>query len=491
MSEEGRLRRFWDWLRGGADDEPAALGPAPRAEPAVLRSQQNEQWLATLVADAADGHRVDEIGGDEFWQHVATMWRGGHEKLALEWLAKFIAAASTPEEAVPLLRARLVEMLEERGDLEPGLEHLEALLSHPDHATRAHFLFAEHYRRRGQEVAALRHYEAVLARDVDYPNVRTRLEGLRRRRGRAAPGAQVATIAGADQGIGGARYHLVRELGRGATAVVYLARDSELERDVAIKLLHPHLAGAGSKQACAQFFSEARLAASLRHPNIVAILDVDEASRRLVMELAAGGTLRSLLSEGGPRSPRQALERHVQVLAALAVAHSRGIVHRDVKPGNLMFRRDPGAPGVEIMLGDFGVANLPEGSQHTRDETAAEARVRGNAVGTLAYMPPEQRRGGEVTGKVDIYAAAVVLFEMLCGRHPLSQASILAGTRKPGDFDLPKPVARLLPEDLARDLQEHLIHLSDPTPGSRPDSELALAQAGALRDRVLRSVSDA
>src|SRR6185503_7822878 len=119
------------------------------------------------------------------------------------------------------------------------------------------------------------------------------------------------TIAGVDVvGVqAGSRYRLVRELGRGATGVVYMARDLELERDVAVKLLHPHLAAASQADAVARFFAEARVCASLRHPNIVAILDLDESARRIVMELAAGGTMRQVLEERGPRPLRRALER--------------------------------------------------------------------------------------------------------------------------------------------------------------------------------------
>ena len=109
---------------------------------------------------------------------------------------------------------------------------------------RAHYLLAERARRREDHERALRHYEAVLGRDVDYPNVRVRVERLRQLTGRAAPVAGETIAAGDVVGVqAGARYRLMRELGRGATGVVYLARDAELDRDVAIKLLHPHLAG--------------------------------------------------------------------------------------------------------------------------------------------------------------------------------------------------------------------------------------------------------
>ena len=104
------------------------------------------------------------------------------------------------------------------------------------------------------------------------------------------------------------------------------------------------------------------------------MLDIDEASRRIVMELAAGGTLRDVLRERGPRPLRRAIERHGQVLSALAAAHRRGIVHCDLKPANLMFRRDVDLPGVEVMLGDFGVAHLPDATRPDRRRREASAR---------------------------------------------------------------------------------------------------------------------
>jgi serine/threonine-protein kinase len=272
----------------------------------------------------------------------------------------------------------------------------------------------------------------------------------------------------------GARYTLMRELGRGATGAVYLARDQELERDVAIKLLHPHLAAQSRQASCARFFAEARIAASLRHPNILAILDVDEDARRIVMELAAGGTLREVLRDQGPRHPRRALERHAQLLSALRAAHARGIVHRDVKPANLMFRKDANTPGTEIVLGDFGVAHLPE-----LNETPEQA------VGTLAYMAPEQRGHRPASPLWDVYASAVVLYEMLTGELPWNRQQILAGHRSSTDFNLPAHVLDTCPDQVAAALTTHLAAIGHPDPAQRPNSELALVQARALRDLAL------
>ncbi|MCX5746229.1 MAG: serine/threonine-protein kinase, partial [Proteobacteria bacterium] len=274
----------------------------------------------------------------------------------------------------------------------------------------------------------------------------------------------------------GARYRLVRELGRGATGVVYLARDVELEREVAVKLLHPHLAGAVQADALARFFNEARVMASLRHPNVVAVLDLDEGARRIVMELAAGGTLKDILRERGRRPSRRAIERHVQILSALAAAHRRGIVHCDLKPANLMFRRDVDLPGVEVMLGDFGVAHLP-------DETGLVSSTtrRAEAVGTLAYMAPEQRRG-EVSPAIDVYASAVVLYEQLVGRTPWARDGGLHARRTREDFLVPPDI---LPPTLVDSIQAHLSKIGDPDPDERPTTTEALAEAQRLRERII------
>jgi eukaryotic-like serine/threonine-protein kinase len=216
----------------------------------------------------------------------------------------------------------------------------------------------------------------------------------------------------------------------------------------------------------------------LRHPNVVAVLDLDEASRRIVMELAAGGTLRDVLRERGRRSLRRAIERHGQVLSALAAAHRRGIVHGDLKPGNLMFRRDADQPGVEIMLGDFGVAHLPDASG-----AVASTTRRSEAVGTLAYMAPEQRRG-EVSPASDVYASAVVLFEMFLGRTPWSRDVLMAGTRRADDFLLPRELFAAAP-GLADDVQRYLTRLADPDPAKRPTTAQALAESQRLRERII------
>ncbi|MGE0872716.1 MAG: protein kinase [Kofleriaceae bacterium] len=472
---------WWQRLFG-KKPEPPAIEVLPAPEPRHLGSE-DEVFLAQLVSDLAEGKRRGEIASADVTKRLDGLWSSGHERLAIEWMEKLLSVPEVPADTTAPLRALLVERYEQRGELELATSHLEGLTAEPTHALRAHYLLAEHARKRGDHERALRHYEAVLGRDVDYPNVRVRVERLRVLTGHAAPIAGETIAAGDIAGVqAGARYRLIRELGRGATGVVYLARDAELERDVAVKLLHPHLAGTERADALARFFHEARVMASLRHPNVVAVLDMDEASRRIVMELAAGGTLRDVLRERGPRPLRRVIERHGQLLSALAAAHRRGIVHCDVKPGNLMFRRDVDLPGVEVMLGDFGVAHLP----NAQGEVDAVAK-RAEAIGTVAYMAPEQRRG-ELSPAADVYAAAVVMFENLTARTPWSRDRVMGGTRHAEDFLLPDFVFKSAPA-VADEVQQHLLRIGDPDPAKRPTTAQALVESQRLRERITAALA--
>lgn len=501
------MASFWRRLFGKQTQPPAAPAPAP--EPLHLSSEE-ETFLASLVQDLGDGKRRDEVGSAEVLAKIEGLWKSGHERLAIEWTEKLLTVPEVPRDQTASLRAAIVERYEQRGELDAALVHLEILVLDERYALRAHYLLAEHARKKADNELALRHYEAVLGRDVDYPNVRVRVERLRQLTGRSAPIAGETIAAGDVAGVqAGARYRLMRELGRGATGVVYLARDAELDRDVAVKLLHPHLAGTERADALARFFHEARVMASLRHPNVVAVLDLDEASRRIVMELAAGGTLRDVLRERGPRSLRRAIERHGQILSALAAAHRRGIIHCDIKPANMMFRRDADLPGVEIMLGDFGVAHLPDASGQASVDGVAATDLSGpatgvpapvesgpvaasasggksgkkEAFGTLAYMAPEQRRG-EMSAAADIYATAVVLFEMLTGRTPGGREGVIGSRREAADFHLPPETFEEAPA-IAADLQSHLDRISAIDPTKRPTTMQALAESQRLRERII------
>ena len=201
------------------------------------------------------------------------------------------------------------------------------------------------------------------------------------------------------------RYRVVRELGRGAMAVVYLARDDSIGRDVAVKALNsqPGLSAEQRRERAGRFQREARAAGTLQHPNIVVVYDYGEESGRpfIAMEYLRGATLPALMSEG-PCSVQQATSMIEQVLRGLDCAHGHEVVHRDIKPDNIFFFSDG-----RVKITDFGIARVTASC----DLTAA-----GQVLGTPRYMSPEQVKGETVGPPSDIFSTGVVLYELLTGK---------------------------------------------------------------------------
>jgi TolB-like protein len=207
------------------------------------------------------------------------------------------------------------------------------------------------------------------------------------------------------------RYVVVRPLGRGGMGVVYVARDERLGREVALKMI----AGLPDDVARTRFWREARAAASVNHPHICQVFEVDESSRGifLTMELLEGeGLDRRLLK--GALSPQDALPIALGMLSALGALHARGLVHRDVKPSNVFLT--PHGP----KLLDFGLARPVLSPTLPADTTAEPITDAGVIIGTPHYMAPEQVRGAALDGRTDLYAAGAVMFQMLAGRAPFS-----------------------------------------------------------------------
>jgi serine/threonine-protein kinase len=368
--------------------------------------------------------------------------------------------------------ARLAEILCDRLEHATARPLLERLATVREHALRARFLLADAAERAGDEAEARRQLERILAVDLDYPQARGRADRLAHALPSPPPAPVAApTLAGLPEG--GAdfgRWRLVREIGRGASGAVYVARDEELDRELALKILHPHTRERGLGRARA--WLEARLAAAIRHPGVVAIYDLDEERQLLAMELCAGGSLATRL-RAGPLPPVTALARAGELLTTLAAVHARGIVHGDVKPGNLLFR-DAG-DDAELVLGDFGLAQLGG------DEAGAEGRA---ARGTLAYMAPEQRRGA-LSPAADVYAAGVIAVELLCGSAALApwlgdRAALLRGEAR-WSRTLPGAVVAALGAARAEALVAALGALVADEPGVRPgagDAAVALARIG-------------
>jgi eukaryotic-like serine/threonine-protein kinase len=261
-----------------------------------------------------------------------------------------------------------------------------------------------------------------------------------------------------EQLIGG-RYALGELLGRGGMAEVRKGTDTRLGRTVAVKRLRTDLASDVTFQA--RFRREAQSAASLNHPSIVAVYDTGEVPASdgsgisqpyIVMEYVAGRTLRDILREGRKILPERALEIASGVLSALDYSHRAGIIHRDIKPGNVML-----TPAGDVKVMDFGIARAISDASSTMTQTAA-------VVGTAQYLSPEQARGEPVDSRSDVYSAGCLIYELLTGRPPFIGDSPVAvayqHVREPAappsdhDTDLPPEVDAIVMKSLAKRVED-------------------------------------
>ena len=234
-----------------------------------------------------------------------------------------------------------------------------------------------------------------------------------------------------------AGYRVESLLGRGGMSVVYLAEHPRLKSKVALKLLAPALAEDDVSRE--RLVRESRLAASLSHPNVIPVYDTGEEDGVLFvsMRFVAGQDLRALIREGGPLSVADTASVISQAAAALDAAHARGLVHRDVKPANILLEQGSEGPW-HVYVADFGL------TKHTDARSGATAS---GVVGTVDYMAPEQIEGRQLDGRADVYALGCVLFECLVGRPPFKLdtdvAVLWAHIRE--DPPLPSDVNRSLP----------------------------------------------
>src|SRR6516165_2671495 len=245
------------------------------------------------------------------------------------------------------------------------------------------------------------------------------------------------------------RYRVEKLLGSGAMGEVYRAYDPAIDRLVAIKVLRPELiGGSDSEQLLQRFRREARAAGRRFHPNIVAIWDFgdDDGMPFLVMELVEGRSLDQVIKSSRSIEPARSVAIITQVLSALGFAHENGIVHRDIKPSNIMVLQDD-----RVKVADFGIARIE----------ASEFTIVGDLLGTPAYMAPEQLSGSPIDHRTDLFAAGVILFEMLTGVKPFRGKSIteimsLMETRGPEDIralnpSVPEALKRVIAKSVAFD----------------------------------------
>lgn len=271
------------------------------------------------------------------------------------------------------------------------------------------------------------------------------------------------------------KYRIDERLGEGGMGVVYRARHLQMDRPVAIKVLHQRLVE--DEAARLRFQIEARAAVLLRHANAVTVTDfgqTPEGCVYIVMELLEGRTLREILSREAPIETARAISMMLQASEAVAAAHEAGIIHRDLKPSNILVTQSADQPAVVKVL-DFGIATVTAGQL---DDEEAPALAQTNAViGTPRYMSPEQYNRSELTPAADVYSLGVILYEMLTGMAPFTGSTPAEIAQKHANDPphSPREIVAAIPEDVERIVMDAL----EKQPFDRP------ANAGEFRQELL------
>jgi len=327
----------------------------------------------------------------------------------------------------------------------------------------------------GNQVAAGAHFCAVCGNDVSGQQDSLATEQMQASARPAGPDAgwaeQLEHLRNATLG----EYDLLGELGRGGMAAVYLAHEIALDRKVAIKVMSPALVhGDGMIE---RFKREARTAASLSHPNIIPIYAVRETDRVLffVMKFVAGRPLDSIIKEVGPLPIPMVQMIMNQTGSAFGYAHKRGIIHRDIKPGNVMIDDDGWA-----VVTDFGIAKVSEAQGLT---------MTGMTVGTPTYMSPEQCMAQDVTGASDQYSLGVVAYEMITGRPPFTGGSMMAIMY--GHFNDPPPPIEATRPDCPPEVRDAIMRMLAKNPVDRwptmEDATVAIGEPPPDQEKVIRA----
>lgn len=341
----------------------------------------------------------------------------------------------------------LVDVLEREGHVDLAVSKIEELLSNRG-ADAVPLATCERLATLLQEseqyTRAIDVLELIRRRDPSWPGLAARLEELRKLD--RAHKTRAETDSNSD--LGGMRYEILEEIGRGGMGIVFKARDRRLGRVVALKKLPDNLRN--HPKAVELFLREARSSAQLNHPNIVTVHDAGEQGDAfyITMELLEGYPLNAILHRNGPLSPRDVAKLGVQMCAGLHYAHENKIVHRDIKTANLFFTR-----GKTLKIMDFGLAKMIE-------EVRRGATVIG---GTPYYMAPEQSVGGAVDGRADLYALGVTFFELLSAKVPFSEGDVAYHHRH-----TPPPDLRDVKPDAPQAFAELIAQLMAKQPDDRP-----------------------
>lgn len=252
------------------------------------------------------------------------------------------------------------------------------------------------------------------------------------------------------------RYRIGAQIARGGMSTVYAAIDTRLDREVAVKVMDPTLAREPAFRT--RFEREARAVAKLSDPSLVNVFDqgVDDDYVFLVMELVEGGSLRELLKERGPMPPHAAIAVMRPVLTALSIAHAKGMIHRDIKPDNVLI-----SDRNQVKLADFGLVRAI--NKAMGDPTNATTSVNGQVIGTVGYLSPEQVRGENLTQASDVYSAGILLFELLTGRTPFKGGTPIETAM--ARINRPVPAPSTLMPDISPEIDELVLRAChrDPT----------------------------
>ena len=403
---------------------------------------------------AGDRTRAAELALEEGknLEAGAAFYEVGSYERAIDTLQRIPTSSPDAREASRLLARIFLE----KGLIDRARERLQALaVQGPPEKDDLELLLtlATALERLGDGASAVEALEKIAGVDPDYADVEARLERLRER----ASGPVTMPAA-----LESTRYELRDEIGRGGMGIVKLAWDRELERPVAIKFLPHELAA--NPEALKMFRGEARAAAAMNHPNIVHIYDVAviEGQPCIVMEYVQGRTVREVMrvrgsSEKQPLPPQRVGEIGREICNALAYAHRQNVIHRDVKPSNMLLAADG-----TVKLMDFGISKVME----TGDEAKSEAK------GTPQYMPPEQILGREIDGRTDLYALGISMFEIATAQRPFSGEGVV-DQQLHAVLPDPRRIRPEIPESLVRILQR----ACEKNPDQRYASAHEMAQA--------------